>query len=57
MQLVIAGLVKLIKGYAVKLATAEFIEWVLFEIAEAAVKSTKTPHDDKLLEKLKEILL
>jgi len=40
-----------------KLMVASFSEamlkWTLFKIAEVIVKSTKTPHDDEWLEKLK----
>lgn len=47
-------LVSLVKSYLVKLATKEFAHWVLFEIADAIVKSTKTKEDDKWLTKIKE---
>jgi len=43
----------LFKSYLAKLATKEFFEWALLEIADAAVKSTKTGHDDKWLAKFK----
>jgi len=44
-----------LKSYAIKLASEEFIKWVLLEIADAAVQNTKTKYDDKLLEKIKEL--
>lgn len=51
------GLVKSTLGsMLVKLATQKMLEWLLLWAAEMAVKSTKTPHDDKLLEKVKEAL-
>jgi len=56
MQLVVGIVVNLIKGYVVKLASKEFIEFVIFSLAEAAVKNTKTPHDDEWLEKIKEVI-
>ena len=31
------------------LASEKLIEWLFFYLAEQIVKSTKTPHDDKLL--------
>jgi hypothetical protein len=56
MGIVVGILVNLLKGYVIKLASKEFIEWVLLEIADAAVKATKTPHDDKWLAKIKEVI-
>ena len=50
------AVVSLLKGYLVKLASREVMEFVLFEIGDAAVKSTKTPHDDRWLEKFKEVV-
>jgi hypothetical protein len=54
-------LLSLLKGYIMRLASQElrlasqeFIEWVIFQLAEAAVKNTKTPHDDVWLAKIKE---
>lgn len=44
----------LLKGYVVKLATKEFAHYILMQIAEAIVKSTKTKQDDKFLAKIKE---
>lgn len=46
----------LLKGYVAKLATKEVMEFVLFEIAEAMVRNTKTPHDDRWLEKFKKLV-
>ena len=45
----------LLKSYLTKLATQEFLHWVLFEVAEAIVKSTETKQDDKWLAKIKEM--
>ena len=53
MQLIIGILISLLKSYIAKLATKQFAEYVLFEVAEAIVKSTKTPHDDKWLKAIK----
>jgi hypothetical protein len=54
---IIAGIVvSLLKGYLVKLATKEFIEFVILEVADAAVKSTKTEADDKWLAKVKDVV-
>lgn len=53
MAMIISVFVSLIKGYIVKLASKEFAEYVFFEVAEAIVKSTKTPHDDKWLKAIK----
>ena len=39
-----------------KIATQAMMEWVLMWGAELLVAATKTPHDDKLLAKIKEIL-
>lgn len=39
----------------VSLASEAMIEWAFFKIADAVVKSTKTPHDDEWLAKLKEV--
>lgn len=36
------------------MATKPLLEWLLFWVAEAIVKSTKTPHDDVFVAKLKE---
>ena len=56
MQLLANLLISILKGYLIKLASKEFIEYVIFEAAEAAVKSTKTKHDDKFLAKIKEVV-
>lgn len=56
MQMLAQAILSLLKGYLIKLAGKEFIEWCLLEIADAVVKSTKTPHDDKLLAKIKEVI-
>lgn len=42
--------IKLIAAIAAK----SLLEWLLFWVADAIVKSTKTPHDDEFLKKLKE---
>jgi hypothetical protein len=46
-------LVSMLKGYVTKLATQEFAEWVLLQIAEAIVKNTKTKEDDKWFKVIK----
>lgn len=53
---VASATLSLLKGYLAKLATKEFIQWAIFEVADAAVKSTKTEVDDKWLEKIKETI-
>lgn len=42
-----------LKSYLINLASKQFIDFVLFEVAEAAVKSTKTDYDDKFLQAVK----
>lgn len=37
------------------IATKSLLEWVLFWVADAIVKSTKTKHDDEFLKKLKKV--
>lgn len=56
MPFIATMLINLLKGYVVKLATKEIAHYILMEIAEAIVKSTKNTHDDKLLAKMKEVL-
>ena len=56
MQMIASIVLNLFKGYFIKLASKEFIEYVIFSLAEAAVKNTKTPHDNEWLEKIKEVL-
>ena len=34
--------------------TRSMMEWLLFYVAELIVESTKTPHDNRLLKKVKE---
>lgn len=46
---------KLLAKFAVALISEKFLEWAFFNIAEKIVKSTATEHDDKWLEKFKEI--
>jgi hypothetical protein len=41
-------LIPLLKSYLINLATKEVADRVLFEVADAAVKSTKTDVDDKI---------
>lgn len=55
-NLVASALLSLLKGYVAKLATKEFAHYVFMQLAEALVKSTKTPHDDAFLAKIKEII-
>lgn len=51
---VIKGIIiPILKSYVIKLATKEFAHWVLMEIAESIVKSTKTKEDDKWFAKIK----
>ena len=47
-------ILKTILGIFMKAASKAFIEWIFFYVAEQVVKSTKTPHDDEFLRKLKE---
>ena len=35
------------------MATKSLLEWLLFWAADAIVKSTKSPHDDEFVKKLK----
>jgi len=54
----IAGILKVALGTVVsiltKAASKEVMEWLLFYVADIIVKSTKTPHDDAFLAKIKE---
>lgn len=45
----------LLTSYLARLASKEFAEWAIFEILEAIVKSTETKHDDKWLNKFRQI--
>ncbi len=49
MQIVAQIVLALLKSYLVKLATQEFANYVIREVAQAIVKSTKTEQDDKYL--------
>lgn len=37
------------------MATEKLLEWAMFKVADAIVKSTKTAHDDAFLVKLKDV--
>lgn len=50
MNLIASVALKLLQSYLINVASKEFIDWVIFSVADAAVKSTKTPYDDHLLE-------
>lgn len=41
-------------GVLTKAASKDVMEWLLFYVADKIVKSTKTPHDDAFLVKIKE---
>lgn len=56
MQIVAGLAVSLLKSYLVKLATKEFLHWVLFQVAEAITESTETKEDDQWLAKIKEMV-
>ncbi len=45
-----------LKVILIKFATQEFLEFVFVEAADALAKHTKTPYDDKFVEKAREIL-
>ena len=52
--LLLKGLLKVLKGMVATIASEYMIKYVLFELAEAAVESTKTDKDDKWLKEFKE---
>ncbi len=52
MQFVAQLLLTVLKSYLVRLATQEFADYVIREVAHAIVKSTKTEQDDKQLAKI-----
>lgn len=54
-QIIFKVLASMLSSYIAKLATKEFFDYVLWEVIEAGVKSTKTTVDDKWAEKIKEI--
>ena len=56
MHFLVAPILKVLKGYLIQLASEEFIKWAILELAEAAVKSSKTKIDDEAFKKFKEIL-
>lgn len=45
-----------ITSIVTRLATKAMLEWLFLWGADLLVKSTKTPHDDDLLKKVKELL-
>lgn len=55
---VLAGLARAAGSFFIKMLTSfaseKFIKWVFFYTAEQVVKSTKTDHDNKFLEKAKQ---
>jgi hypothetical protein len=51
--LLLKGLVTVLKGMLVTVASEYMIKYALFAIADAAVKSTKTEKDDKWLAEFK----
>lgn len=56
MQFLIQPILSVLKFYVMKAASEEFVKWCFMQLAEAAVKSTKTTHDDEFLAKFKEVV-
>lgn len=54
--LLLGAIKPLLFGWMQKMATKEFMEWIIWSVAEEYVKSTKTLADDKKLEELKKFL-
>lgn len=58
MKMIVLGLLKALGSVLGKMiiamASEKFVAWLLFWVGDIVVKSTKTTHDDKFLEKLKE---
>lgn len=54
--LLLAAIKPLLFGWMKKIATKEFIEWVIWSAAEEYVKSTKTQADDQKLAELRKFL-
>lgn len=53
-QVLIKALLSVGMRLLAAMGSEKLIEWALFKIADVIVASTKTPHDDAFLEKLKE---
>ena len=53
MPLLINTLGTILTKVLIASCSESMLKWTLFKVAEAIVKSTKTPHDDEWLEKLK----
>lgn len=56
MPLILSLITGTLGSMAAKLMTGAMVEWLVLWAAEIAVKSTRTTHDDKLLERVKEAL-
>lgn len=54
LSVVLKGLLGAAVSILTKAASKEVMEWLLFYVADVIVKSTKTPHDDAFLAKLRE---
>jgi len=54
LSVILKGLLSAAVSVLTKAASKDVMEWLLFYVADMIVKSTKTPHDDAFLEKIKE---
>lgn len=54
LSLFISPLVAIVKAYVAQVATKEIAHAILLAVAQAIVKSTKTPEDDKWFEVIKQ---
>jgi hypothetical protein len=50
---IVAALKSVFMKLVIAFTTQKFLEWLLFWVAEAIVKSTKNTKDDQFLEELK----
>ena len=57
--MIISTLLKALGAILLKLlavvAAQDVLEWMLFRLAKVITESTKTPHDDAFVEKIKEV--
>lgn len=50
------ALISAFKNILLKVVSEKFFTWAIFKLADLLVESTKTPHDDEWLAKIKELV-
>lgn len=55
LDLFVKGLMAFGTTLLTRLCSKAMIEWAFFKIAQSVVETTKTPHDDEWLEKIREV--